>query len=126
MNTETALPTGLAPNAREYRRRLNKQSDAQIDAWAKELMRDLSIRRGVRYVIRGFMRTAGIDERALERVFSAGGGPIATLSRTEKGEFMVPAVQLFFLVPGIRAATSNGRERLIAYLVSEFHELAFI
>jgi hypothetical protein len=119
-------PTGLAPDTREYRRRLKRQSDEQIDAWAMELMRDVSIRRGVRQVIASFMRSARLDERGLERVFTAGGGPIATLGRTADGEPMVPAIQLFFLVPGIRATTDDARDRLIDFLVAGFHELAFI
>jgi hypothetical protein len=122
---ETA-PTGLAPDPREYRRRLDRQSDDQIDAWAMELMRDLSIRKGVRHVVAGFMEAARLDERGLERVFSAGGGPIATLGRTAGGAPMVPAIQLLFLVRGIRNTTEDARERLIEYLVTGFHELAFI
>ncbi len=125
MPAETA-PTGLAPDPREYRRRLEQQSDAQIDAWAMELMRDLSIRKGVRHVVAGFMDAARLDEHGLEHVFTAGGGPIATLGRTADGEPMVPAIQLFFLVRGIRNVTKDARERLIEYLVSGFHELAFI
>lgn len=125
MTAETA-PTGLAPDPQEYRRRLEGQGDERIDAWAMELMRDLSIRRGVRHVVEGFMRDARLDERELERVFAAGGGPIATLGRTAAGEVMVPAIQLHFLVKGIRGTTSDGRARLIEYLVSGFHELAFI
>lgn len=125
MATESA-PTGLAPDPREYRRRLRDQSDEQIDAWAEELMRDVSIRKGVRHVLAGFMKAAKLDERDLERVFTAGGGPIATLGRTASGEPMLPAIQLFFLVPGLRATTPDGRERLIEYLVSGFHDLAFV
>lgn len=125
MTTQTA-PTGLAPDPQEYRRRLVEQSDEQIDAWAQELMRDLSIRRGVGYVVTGFMAAARLDEADLERVFTAGGGPIATLGWTAAGEPMVPAVQLFFLVRGMREAAPGARERLIDYLVSGFHELAFI
>jgi len=122
---ETA-PTGLAPDPREYRRRLERQSDDQIDGWAMELMRDLSIRKGVRHVVAGFMEAARLDAHGLERVFTAGGGPIATLGRTAGGQPMVPAIQLFFLVRGIRNTTKDARERLIEYLVSGFHELAFI
>ena len=125
MPAETA-PTGLAPDPREYRRRLKRQSDEQIDAWAMELMRDVSIRRGVRQVITEFMRSARLDEHGLERGFTAGGGPIATLGRTADGEPMVPAIQLFFLVPGIRGTTDDARDRLIDFLVAGFHELAFI
>ena len=125
MATESA-PTGLAPDPREYRRRLVEQDDAQIDAWAQELMRDLSIRKGVRYVVKGFMKAARVDDTGLERVFTAGGGPVATIGRTADGQLMVPAVQLFFLVRGIRVMAPDGRDRLIDYLVAGFHELAFI
>ena len=125
MPAETA-PSGLASDAREYRRRLERQSDEQIDAWAMELMRDVSIRRGVREVVASFMKAARLDRNGLERVFAAGGGPIATLGRTAEGEPMVPAIQLFFLVRGIRRTTEDARSRLVDYLVSGFHELAFI
>lgn len=120
------MPSGLAPHPAEYRRRLERQSDEQIDRWAMELMRDLSIRKGVRYVIDGFMLSARLDDQDFERVFTIGGAPIATLGRTADGALMVPAIQLFFLVPGIRGATKYGRERLIEYLVSGFHDLAFV
>jgi hypothetical protein len=125
MTAETA-PTGLAPDPDEYRRRLDDADDAQLDAWAQDLMRDVSIRIGVRHVLEGFMEAAGLDERGLERVFSAGGGPIATLGHTAEGEPMLPAVQLFFLVRGIRATVPDARQRIIDYLVSGFHELAFV
>ena len=125
MPSETP-PTGLASDAREYRRRLERQSDEQIDAWAMELMRDLSVRKGVRHVMAGFMKAGRLDERGLSRVFTTGGGLIATLGRTAGGEPTVPAIQLFFLVPGIRSTADDARRRLIDYLVSGFHELAFI
>jgi hypothetical protein len=125
MGTET-VPTGLAPDPREYRRRLAAQSDEQIDAWAQELMRDVSIRKGVADVVAGFMKAARLDEAGLERVFTAGGGPVATLGRTADGRLLLPAVQRFFLVRGTRGIVPDGRERLIDYLVSGFHELAFI
>ena len=69
--------TGLAANPKEYRERLDEQTDEQIDAWASELMRDIAIRRGVLQVIKDFLRAASIDERGFERVFAAGGGPPA-------------------------------------------------
>ena len=122
----SAAPTGLAPDRREYRRRLARQSDEQIDGWAKELMRDVSISRGVRQVVAEFMKAAHLDEEGLERVFTAGGGPIATMGRTADGQPMVPAIQLFYLVPGIRATKDDARDRLIDFLVAGFDELSFI
>jgi hypothetical protein len=118
--------TGLASDPTEYRRRLEDQPDEQVDAWAMELMRDLSIRIGVRRVIRDFLRAARLDEAALERVFASGGGAPATVGRTADGELLVPAIELWCLVPGIRRETADGRARLIEYLVENFHEIAYV
>ncbi len=118
--------TGLAPDPTEYRRRLDDQPDEQVDAWAMELMRDQSIRIGVRQVIRDFLHAARLDEAGFERVFASGGGAPATLGRTADGELMVPAIELWCLVPGIRRETSDGRSRIIEYLVENFQEIAFI
>ena len=118
--------TGLAPDPTEYRRRLEEQSDDQVDAWAKELMRDQSIGVGVRRVIRDFLRATRLDEVGFERVFAAGGGAPATLGRTADGELMVPAIELWCLVPGIRRELADGRQRLIEYLVGNFHEITYI
>ena len=43
--------TGLATTPAEYRDRLLEQPDQQLDAWAAEAMRDISIRRGVLAVL---------------------------------------------------------------------------
>jgi hypothetical protein len=39
---------------------------------------------------------------------------------------MMPAVTLFALVPGLRADAADGRQRLIDYLVENFHELVYV
>lgn len=118
--------TGLSDNPQEYRSRLSGQPEEQIDAWCIELMRDLSIRLGVRRVLRDFMKAARIDERELERVYAGGGGPPATFGRTGEGEVMVPAITLHCLVPGLRRAVPDARARLTTYLVDSFHELVYI
>jgi hypothetical protein len=118
--------TGLAPNPQEYRRRLDAQSDEQIDAWAAELLRDISIRRGVRRVMRDFMRSARLEEPELERVYAAGGGPPASFGRAESGEVMVPAIALHALVAGLRKETPDARRRLTEYLVTNFEEIVYI
>ncbi|MGC8634131.1 MAG: hypothetical protein ACP5VP_05635 [Candidatus Limnocylindrales bacterium] len=118
--------TGLAPDQVEYRRRLEAQPDEQLDAWATELMRDVSIRVGVRRVIGDFLRAARMDEAGLERVFAAGGGAPATLGRTADGQLVVPAIELWCLVPGIRRQTPEGRGRIIEYLVDNFDEIVYI
>ena len=117
--------TGLAANPKEYRERLQEQTDEQIDAWAAELMRDMAIRRGVLRVIADFLRAASIDERSFERVFAAGGGPPSVIGRDREGRLLVPAITLHALVPGIRSQTPDGRARLIDYLVENFEELVY-
>ncbi len=117
--------TGLSADPQEYRRRLDGQPDAQVDAWAVELMRDVSISRGVRRVLADFRKATGLSDRELERVYAAGGGPPATLGRTDEGELMVPAITLHCFVPGLRAQVKDARSRLIDYLVENFHELVY-
>ena len=118
--------TGLSASPQEYRERLNDQPDSQIDAWASELMRDISIRRGVREVILGLKRAMGTDENGLKRIYTSGGGPIAAVGRTESGEMMVPAISLYYFVAGARSRMPDARARLIAYLVDHFHEIIYI
>lgn len=118
--------TGLSADPDEYRARLADQPDDQIDAWASELMRDIAIRRGVVRVVGDFRAAADLDEAGFERVFASGGGPPATIGRDAEGRLMVPAITLWALVPGIRSQVPDGRERLIEYLVANFHELVYV
>jgi len=118
--------TGLSADPKEYRSRLDEQPDEQIDAWAAELMRDMSIRRGVLSVLAEFRHAAHLDEAGLQRVFSAGGGAWATVGRTADGKLMVPAISLHHLVTGIRQEAKDARERLVAYLVANFDEIVYI
>lgn len=118
--------TGLSADTTEYRVRLAEQSDDQIDAWASEMMRDVSVRRGVVRVIDDFRAAARLSERDFERVFAAGGGPPAMIGRDAQGRLMVPAIALWALVPGIRAEVPDGRERLVEYLVATFDELVYV
>ena len=118
--------TGLSADPAEYRRRLDEQSEGSIDAWAAELMRDLSIRIGVVRVLDSFRRATRIDEREFERVFAAGGGAPATVGRTADGRLMVPAISLHHLVAGLHRETPDARRRLTDYLVDNFHEIVFL
>ncbi len=120
------VATGLSTDRDEYRRRLDEQSDEQIDAWAAELMRDVAIRRGVLRVVEDFRRATRIDEQEFERVFASGGGPPAAVGRDADGRLMVPAITLYALVPGIRSQVADGRDRLVEYLVANFDELVYV
>jgi hypothetical protein len=118
--------TGLSADTSEYRARLAEQSDAQIDTWAAEMMRDVAIRRGVVRVVEDFQRAARLTGLEFERVFASGGGPSATIGKDAHGRLIVPAVALWALVPGIRSQVADGRERLIEYLVASFDELVYV
>lgn len=118
--------TGLSADPSEYRARLAEQSDAQIDAWAAELMRDVAKRRGIVRVVTDFQRATGLDDRGFEQAFTSGGGAPAIVGRDGSGRLIVPAVTLHHLVPGVRARLADGRDRLIEYLVSNFDELVYV
>lgn len=118
--------TGLSATLEEYRERLDDQPDEQIDAWAAELMRDMSIRRGVGRVIADLRRSTGLDDRQLERLYANGGGPPATAGHTAEGELLVPAIALHYFVSGLRRAAPDARARLTEYLVSNFHEIVYL
>jgi hypothetical protein len=118
--------SGLSTTAEEYRDRLEQQPDERIDAWVAELMRESSIRRGVRRVLTDFRAATGLDDEGVERIYAAGGGPPATVGRTDAGELMLPATSLHYLVRGSRQLLPEARERLTRYLVKSFHDIAFI
>ena len=118
--------TGLSPTPEEYRQRLAGQPDEQVDAWSAELMRDMSIRRGVLRVLEDFGHAAGLDERQLERLYANGGGPPASAGKTADGRLMVPAIALHHLVTGLRREAPDARARLTEYLVRNFHEIVYI
>ena len=118
--------TGLSATPEEYQARLSEQPDERIDAWVAELMRDMSIRRGVRRVLADFGSAAGLDEKGLVALYAAGGGPPAAVGRTERGELMLPAISLHYLVSGSRARLPDARERMIRYLTRSFHEIVYL
>ncbi len=116
---------GLAGNPTEYRKRLGDESDDQIDAWTKELMRDVAVRKGVIKVLEDVRQTARLDENGLKRVFARGGGAPATAGYDAQGRLMVPAISLHCLVTGMRAELPDARARLIDYLVANFDEIVY-
>lgn len=118
--------TGLSETPKEYRRRLTEEGDTQIDAWAAELMRDVAKRLGPIKVIADLRKSARLTDPEIERAFALGDGPPATAGRDRKGRLVIPAVALYAVVPGIRATTEDGRDRLIDYLVANFDEVVYV
>ncbi len=118
--------TGLATTTDEYRRRLLDQPDEQLDAWAAEAMRDISIRRGVLAVLHDLRNASGLGDRDLERVFAAGGGPPAVVGRDAEDRMLIPATTLHCLVPGLRATAPLARTVIVDYLVENFEELVYV
>jgi hypothetical protein len=66
------------------------------------------------------------DEDGLRGLYTRGGGPIAAVGRTDAGEMMVPAISLYYFVAGARALMPDARDRLINYLVDNFHSIVYI
>jgi hypothetical protein len=121
------LPSaGLSADPTEYRSRLEVQDDRQLDAWMIELMRDLSIRRGVLTVLRRYREATGLEDSGIERTFTAGGGAPAIIGRTADGELMVPAISLHHLVPGLRARSETAHDQIVDFLVAGFHDVVYI
>ena len=118
--------TGLSATPQQYRERLEEQPDDRVDGWAAELMRDTSIRIGVRQVVSELKHALATDDAGLRRVYSAGGGPAAAAGTTESGELMVPAISLYYFVSGAHALFGDARSRLINYLVDNFKEIVYI
>lgn len=117
---------GLSQDPKEYRSRLDEQTDEQIDAWMIELMRDMSIRHGVLDVLADYRKATGLEDTGIQRVYTAGGGAPATIGRTADGQLMVPAISLHFLVPGLRSQSDQARAQMVDYLVGGFEQLVFI
>jgi hypothetical protein len=118
--------TGLATDAAEYRRRLHEQSDEQLDSWATEAMRDVSIRRGVLAVLSDLRTATGFLDPDLEKVYAAGGGPPVVVGRDAQGRLIVPAVTLHCFVRGLRATVPGARGLVVDYLVENFEEFVFV
>jgi len=116
---------GLAGDPEEYRRRLEELPDEQLDAWMVELMRDMSIRRGVLTVLDEYREATGSDDAGVERAFTAGGGAPAIVGRTAEGKLMLPAISLHHLVPGLRARSKEARRQVIDFLVAGFEEVVY-
>jgi hypothetical protein len=121
------VPTaGLSADPTEYRARLGMQPEEQLDGWMIELMRDISIRRGVLTVLAHVREATGLDDRGIEKVFTAGGGAPGIIGRTVDGQLMVPAISLHHIVPGLRAQSSRSHDQIVDFLVAGFDELVFI
>ena len=121
------VATGLSESPQAYRAKLLEQSDSQIDAWATGSLRDMAKRKGIVDTIHEFSHAARLDEDGLAGAYTLGGGPAATMGRDAEGRLLLPAVSLWCLVPGLRAADpKGGRERLVAFLVATFEEVVYI
>ncbi len=118
--------TGLSADPKEYRARLTDQPDAQVDAWAQELLRDMVIRRGIVRVVDDFRTVTRLTPGEFEQVFVSGGGPQASIGKDSQGRTLVPAITLWALVPGLRARKADARDRIVDYLVENFHDFVYV
>jgi hypothetical protein len=77
-------------------------------------------------VLHDYRAATGTDDKAIAKVFAAGGGPPAVVGRDGQGRLLIPAITLHCLVAGTRAALPEPREKLIEYLVENFEELVYL
>ena len=119
--------TGLSTDANEYRSRLedagghpDRRVGVRAHAGRRDPPRD---RQGGRRLPAIATR---LSEPEFERVFASGGGPPASVGHDAEGHLVVPTVALWALVPGIRVAGGDARQRLIEYLVANFNELVYV
>ena len=117
---------GLSEDPAEYRRRLEQQADEQIDSWAGELMRDMSIRRGVLTVLEHFRKATSLDD-ARRRADLRRRRRRTRDRRTHRGGAPDGAGDLAAL-PRARPArpVPKARDQLIEFLVDGFHEVVYI
>jgi hypothetical protein len=121
------VATGLSESPQAYRAKLSEQSDSQLDSWVTGTLRDMAKRKGIVTTIREFSHATHLDEDGLAGAYTLGGGPAATMGRDVEGRLLLPAVSLWCLVPGLRAADpKGGRDRLISFLVAAFEEVVYI
>jgi hypothetical protein len=102
------------------------QAEDQLDGWMIELMRDMSIRRGVLSVLAHVRRATALDDRGIERVFTAGGGAAGIIGHTADGQLMLPAISLHHITPGLRATSPRAHDQIVDFLVDGFHEVVYI
>ncbi len=118
--------TGLSADPAEYRSRLADQPDPQLDAWAQELLRDMVIRRGIVSVVDDFRTATRLTPAQFEQVFVSGGGPKASIGTDAQGRTLVPTIALWALIPGLRVRTADARDRIVDYLVENFHDFVYV
>jgi hypothetical protein len=118
--------TGPATTPDVYRDRLREQPDEQLDAWVAEAMRDISIRRGVLAVLHDLREASGLEDRELEKVYAAGGGPPAVVGHDAEGRLLVPAATVHCFVKGLRTLVPGAREAMVTYLVENYEELVYV
>lgn len=108
-----------------YREMLEAQEDAQIDAWAADLIVDFAKRIGVGTAIGAFSRAAGLDARAFQRAFLVGGGPDHVVGIDTAGSLAAPIFELPKAIRGLRRIDPDARRKLIAFLAEQREVMSY-
>ncbi|HEX2765771.1 MAG TPA: hypothetical protein VHR55_03925 [Candidatus Limnocylindria bacterium] len=113
-------------DAREYREMIEGQDDAQIDAWAADLIVDFAKRMGVGRAIAAFMEATGLDERGFQRAFLVGGGPDHVIGVDTAGSLAAPIFELPKAIRGLRRIDPDARAKLIDFLVAHREVMTYV
>jgi hypothetical protein len=105
-----------------YRKMIEEQNDAQVDAWAADLFVDFAKRMGVGTAIDAFSRAAGLDAKGFQRVFLVGGGPDHVVGIDTAGSLAAPIFELPKAVAGLRRTDPDARTKLNRFL-ADHHEV---
>lgn len=100
-----------------YREMVAAQDDAQIDAWASDLIVDFAKRMGVGRAITAFNRAAGLDARGFQRAFLVGGGADHVVGIDTAGSLAAPIFELPKAIAGLRRTDPAARGKLVDFLV---------
>ena len=114
-----------AGDGQSYREMVSAQDDAQVDAWAADLIVDFAKRMGVGTAIAEFSRAAGIDARGFQRAFLVGGGPDHVVGIDTAGSLAAPIFELPKAITGLRRTDPEARAKLIDFLVDQREVMSY-
>jgi hypothetical protein len=112
-------------DAKDYRKMVAAQDDAQVDVWAADLFIDFAKRLGVGTAIAAFCRAAGLDARGFQRAFLVGGGPDHVVGIDTAGSLAAPIFELPRAVAGLRRIDPDARKKLVDFLVEHREVMAY-
>lgn len=108
-----------------YRKMVEEQDDAQVDAWAADLFIDFAKRLGVGRAIAAYCDATDLDDRGFQRAFLVGGGPDHVVGVDTAGSLAAPIFELPKAIAGLRQIDPAAREKLVDFLVGHRQVMSY-